>query len=410
MLRKIRTGEDKMAYKYYTESGKLRWRAEKTRSNFDRGTTKTFNTKKEAEAWERLDEVPKKEINFKFGRLAELFLDNTKPILMRNHDNWHTHESRLRNHILPVIKNRFASSLTTSDITKIHDRSRQIRFDTKDPKLGISIKTLKGINTSVNQVLDYAVQRGFLSENTVKGKMNALLPQTTNADFNNKKIKGIKPGSPVFAPSDKEVQKYLEFFHKNETHYHFFYMLATTGCRMSEMRTLKWDSVDFTRKTLSVMDSKSEAGIRTITINDTQIELLQKQKQNLQLGFLERNKMLSDQDFVFCNLKTINNPKYDGMYAENTFTSLWTKKRNQLFLQQQINQVSDDEKVRRFNCHDLRHYHASVLIKSGKNILQISQRLGHGSVEVTLNVYGHLFADDQDNSSDIATEKLPLLD
>ena len=81
-----------------------------------------------------------------------------------------------------------------------------------------------------------------------------------------------------------------------------------------------------------------------------------------------------------------------------------------LFLQQQINQVSDDEKVRRFNCHDLRHYNASVLIKSGKNILQISQRLGHGSVEVTLNVYGHLFADDQDNSSDIATEKLPLLD
>jgi integrase len=312
-----RNGGDKMArpYKYYSccrkkeclcsVKGKHKWIAERGRSNFDRGSTKTFDTLREAEAWLRIDEVPKKEINFKFGRLAELFLDNTKP---------------------------------------------------------------------------------------------------------NKKIKGIKPGSPVFAPSDKEVQKYLEFFHKNETHYHFFYMLATTGCRMSEMRTLKWDSVDFTRKTLSVMDSKSEAGIRTITINDTQIELLQKQKQNLQLGFLERNKMLSDQDFVFCNLKTINNPESNGMYAENTFTSLWIKKRNQLFLQQQIYQVSDDEKVRRFNCHDLRHYHASVLIKSGKNILQISQRLGHGSVEVTLNVYGHLFADDQDNSSDIATEKLPLLE
>ena len=409
MLRKIRTGEDKMAYKYYTESGKLRWRAEKTRSNFDRGTTKTFNTKKEAEAWERLDEVPKKEINFKFGRLAELFLDNTKPILMNtNHHEWQIHESRLRNHILPVIKNRLASTLTIADITKIHDRSRQIRFDTKDPKLGISIKTLKGINTSINQVLEYAVQRGFLSENTVKGKMNALLPKKTNADINNKKIKGIKPGSPVFAPSDKEVQKYLESFQQNETHYHFFYMLATTGCRMSEMRTLKWDSVDFTRKTLSVMDSKSEAGIRTITINETQIKLLQKQKQNMQLGFLERNKMLSDQDFVFCNLKTINNPESNGMYAKNSFTYLWIAKRKKLFLQQQINQVSDDEKVRRFNCHDLRHYHASVLIRSGKNILQISQRLGHGSVAVTLNVYGHLFADDHDDSSDIATEKLPL--
>ena len=280
-----RTGEDKMAYKRVYKSGKTVWIGVIGRENGNRGIQTAFNTKKEALTYEQQTEIPKKEINFKFGRLAELFLDNTKPILMRNHDNWHTHESRLRNHILPVIKNRLASSLTTADITKIHDRSRQIRFDTKDPKLGISIKTLKGINTSVNQVLDYAVQRGFLSENTVKGKMNALLPQTTNADFNNKKIKGIKPGSPVFAPSDKEVQKYLEFFHKNETHYHFFYMLATTGCRMSEMRTLKWDSVDFTRKTLSVMDSKSEAGIRTITINDTQIELLQNKNKICNLDF-----------------------------------------------------------------------------------------------------------------------------
>ena len=44
------------------------------------------------------------------------------------------------------------------------------------------------------------------------------------------------------------------------------------------------------------------------------------------------------------------------------------------------------------------------------SVVQISTRLGHKSPKITLDKYGHLFADDQDKSSDIATEELPLFD
>lgn len=41
--------------------------------------------------------------------------------------------------------------------------------------------------------------------------------------------------------------------------------------------------------------------------------------------------------------------------------------------------------------HDLRHTYAALLIAQGANPLAVQQRLGHASIEVTLNVYGHLF-------------------
>lgn len=41
--------------------------------------------------------------------------------------------------------------------------------------------------------------------------------------------------------------------------------------------------------------------------------------------------------------------------------------------------------------HDLRHSHASLLIEMNEPILLISERLGHESVETTLNTYAHLY-------------------
>jgi integrase len=40
--------------------------------------------------------------------------------------------------------------------------------------------------------------------------------------------------------------------------------------------------------------------------------------------------------------------------------------------------------------HDLRHTHASMLIAQGEHPKVIAERLGHSSITVTLDVYGHL--------------------
>ena len=45
--------------------------------------------------------------------------------------------------------------------------------------------------------------------------------------------------------------------------------------------------------------------------------------------------------------------------------------------------------------HDLRHYYASVLIRSGASVKVVQSRLGHASAKTTLDVYGHLFPDEE---------------
>jgi integrase len=48
--------------------------------------------------------------------------------------------------------------------------------------------------------------------------------------------------------------------------------------------------------------------------------------------------------------------------------------------------------------HDLRHAHASILLRRGEQPLVVSRRLGHSTVSFTLDVYGHLIPD-QDASA-----------
>ena len=44
----------------------------------------------------------------------------------------------------------------------------------------------------------------------------------------------------------------------------------------------------------------------------------------------------------------------------------------------------------RFRFHDLRHSHASQLLKAGVHPKVVSERLGHSSVGITLDTYSHL--------------------
>ena len=48
-------------------------------------------------------------------------------------------------------------------------------------------------------------------------------------------------------------------------------------------------------------------------------------------------------------------------------------------------------KVPHATFHDLRHWHASMLIEQGVDIRLIAKRLGHAGPHITLSTYAHLF-------------------
>lgn len=64
--------------------------------------------------------------------------------------------------------------------------------------------------------------------------------------------------------------------------------------------------------------------------------------------------------------------------------------------------------------HDLRHTHASQLLRQGTPVKTVSQRLGHSTAAITLNVYAHVLSGDDERATDafdralkVEFEKLP---
>ena len=48
--------------------------------------------------------------------------------------------------------------------------------------------------------------------------------------------------------------------------------------------------------------------------------------------------------------------------------------------------------LRRITFHALRHSYASLLIQAGANLSYVKEQMGHSSIQVTADIYGHLIA------------------
>jgi hypothetical protein len=46
--------------------------------------------------------------------------------------------------------------------------------------------------------------------------------------------------------------------------------------------------------------------------------------------------------------------------------------------------------IRRIRLHDLRHTFGSLLIQNGASIVYVKEQMGHSSIQVTVDIYGHL--------------------
>ena len=58
-------------------------------------------------------------------------------------------------------------------------------------------------------------------------------------------------------------------------------------------------------------------------------------------------------------------------------------------------------KVKKIRIHDFRHSHASLLANNGINIQEIARRLGHTNIEITWNIYSHLYPHQEEKAVEI---------
>jgi len=53
-------------------------------------------------------------------------------------------------------------------------------------------------------------------------------------------------------------------------------------------------------------------------------------------------------------------------------------------------EIIEVAKVPDIRFHDLRHTYASHLIQQGESLAYVKEQLGHSSIQVTVDIYGHL--------------------
>ena len=143
-----------------------------------------------------------------------------------------------------------------------------------------------------------------------------------------------------------------------------------TGLRKGELYGLKWEDFDRSRGEIRIVRSyqrhdgrglllppKTARGKRIISLPLHQCEALEMHYRN------------------------------QNCPSPNEHIFKWTKRK----LEDGIAEACARSGVKRIRVHDIRHSHASLLIRMNADIAAISQRLGHSSITMTLNVYAHTY-------------------
>lgn len=164
------------------------------------------------------------------------------------------------------------------------------------------------------------------------------------------------------------------------------YLAGFSGMRPSEYRGLPWSCLSDGRiivkqradRTGIIGPVKSKAGRRTIFVPTLVTDMIFEWKDRCPK---------SSQDLVF--------PTDSGkpLALNNFAVNAWGPLMKKAGLMEQDKEGGNLVEKPRYSPYALRHYYASKLIELGRDFKSIQTALGHSSIEITFNVYGHLIRD-----------------
>lgn len=177
-------------------------------------------------------------------------------------------------------------------------------------------------------------------------------------------------------------------------HYGALWVLAlSTGARLGELRGLRWCDVDLAKGSISIRQQitrvrgadlvskpKTEAGSRQITLPLEAIAALREQLTRRPMLPVPMDESQRDTDPVFS--------RPDGTpLDQDAVVSRFGMQVKRLGLT-------------RITFHGMRHTHATLLLVEGVNVKAVSARLGHSSIQITLDTYAHVLPEMEEHAAD----------
>ena len=231
------------------------------------------------------------------------------------------------------------------------------------PGKRIAPTTATGYADPIRLALSWATKTGQLPRNPIVGYTSLSIPRTNHRILSDLDIKDLTTAS-----KDKNIRIAL-------------FLGLYCGLRLEEVAGLTWDAVDLPRRTIRITE------VRTRTTTGVEVIKVPKTDRSMRTVTLP--------DLVLQELKAAKRVhRRVCVTPEGQPYTLAAIRRAVTRLAQSINtERAKKGKVAPMPLicfRDLRHTHAAFLIRLGVHPKVISERLGHTSINVTMDTYGYL--------------------
>lgn len=263
-----------------------------------------------------------------------------------------SYRDNLKLHVYPALGGRRLDEIKRRDL-KLFADELLIK--------GLAPATMALILAPINGVFSHAVDSELIENNPLRDM----------------KISKKKKETEIEPLTEKEAGQLLEQSKKfvGGEYYPPFLCALRTGMRIGEIQALKWKDIDFEKRLIEVKRSCRKGRI-TGTKN-------RKQRQ------VDMTPHLSE------TLRTLRTKlKRDALkngtpFSEYVFTGKRHEMLNRVSFQNALERCLKGAGLHRIRTHDLRHSYATIRLLRGHNVGDVSYQLGHSSIKITYDIYGH---------------------
>ena len=268
-----------------------------------------------------------------------------------------------RKHLIPALGSVPIQQLTSSRIQSYY--TEKLTSGRRDGKGGLSPRTVRHHHRLIHVALESAVKMQLVQRNVADSvdapKYRAKEMQTFD---------------------EKGMLTFLESV-KGTEYYPVFYTALFTGMRRSEFLALRWSDIDLDFGVISINRSlhhladksfvfqppKTAKSRRQVPLPPSTSIVLRQHRDGQRAARLLMDQPVTDNDLVFCHVD-------GGPLLPHSVSQAWRR----------LVRKAGYPGIR---LHDARHTHATLMLEQGVNWKIISERLGHGSVAMTLDLYAH---------------------
>lgn len=257
----------------------------------------------------------------------------------------------------------------------------------------IALGTLDSVHCLIHPTFQLAVRDEIIRHNPSDGVMKEVSKRAG-------KSRGVRHALTL-----EQQRVFMDYIANHPVYYHWwplFTVLLGTGCRIGEGLGLRWQDLDFEKRTISINHSlvyypegssrrsvlkvskpKTEAGIRIIPMLDIVYDAFQMELEEQEETGYNQIEIDGMTGFIFTNRNgSAPNPQTVNRTIKRIISSYNADEVVRAKRQRREPVILPD-----FSCHHLRHTFCTRLCENETNLKVIQAIMGHRNIETTMDIY-----------------------